>query len=71
VDQMHLTQVRLRRVARDAGAMLHGRAAMRSAIDALPGGQSDAGWSGLPKVCDALRPTATTMGFISVGFLMA
>ena len=36
VDQMHMTQVRLRRVARNARAMLHGRAAMRIAVDTLP-----------------------------------
>ena len=44
---------------------------MRVAIDALPGGETDAHASGLLKLCDALRRTATTTGFIVVKLLIA
>ena len=41
VQQMHLPQVRCRRVTRDARAVFHRRARMRVALDAKPGDEAN------------------------------
>jgi hypothetical protein len=41
MDQMHLPQIGLARIARDTGAMLHAHALMRITRDAKPGEKFD------------------------------
>ena len=60
VDQVHLAQVGLGRIARDARAVLHRHAHVRVAFDAEPGQQRDAGAVDLLNVCPELRLTAVT-----------
>ena len=60
VEQMHLAQVGLQRVARYARAMLHGTAAMRVALDAEPASSRMPGCAILLKRCPPSRCTANT-----------